>query len=140
VLEFSYGGAFSSQTRYVADGVRACREIGEPRKFRDGSTRYPVTQQLQVVPPPERWTAFWQTVNRLEVAHWKRQYSSTDVGERIYDGTQWWLTESTLHHALQSEGDNAYPTMGHPKRTTTDDAVFEELRKAFEALLKVSNP
>jgi hypothetical protein len=136
-LDFGYGGAFSSQARYVADGVRACREIGEPRQLRDGSTHYPVRQQLQVVPPPERWTAFWHTVNRLDVAHWKRQYSSTDVGEFIYDGTQWWLTESTVHRSLQSKGDNAYPTIGRPKRTTTDAAAFEELRKAFDALLNI---
>jgi hypothetical protein len=139
ILDFSYGGAFSSQTRYIADGVRACREIGEPCRRPDGVTDYSVKRQVEVTPPAARWTRFWRTVNSLDVAHWKPEYSPQDVGKTVFDGTQWSLEFSTLSGTSQSTGDNAYPTIGRPKTTTLDDAAFRKLQEAFEALFDCQN-
>jgi hypothetical protein len=135
VVDFGYGGAFSTQTRYVADGVRACRENGEPRKRRDGATHYPLTRQVEVVPSAERWTAFWRAIDYLGVSHWKPEYSLEEIGEEAFDGTQWSVSFSTLRATSESRGDNAYPTIGHPKRTTSNDAAFRKLQEAFEALI-----
>lgn len=137
VLDFSFGGAFSSQTRYIADGVRACREIGQPRQLRDGATDYALKRQVQVFPSPDRWTAFWCTTDHLDVAHWKPRYSPAIVGVTVFDGTQWWLRTSTLRRSSQSKGDNAYPTIGRPEETTTNAAAFTALKNAFEALLNI---
>jgi hypothetical protein len=134
VLYFSYGGAFSPQTRYVADGVRACREIGEPYQRRDGVTNYLIKRQVVIIPSSERWRAFWRTMHHLDVAHWKSRYSPEEVGETISDGTHWWLSTSALHGTSRSNGDNAFPTIGHPQQTTTDAAAFDALQNAFEAL------
>jgi hypothetical protein len=135
VLDFSYGGAFSPQTRYVADGIRACCEISQPRQRRDGATDYSIKRQLVVFPSPERWRAFWSTIDHLDVTQWKPQYSPEEAGVTVFDGTQWWLSISSLRFTTQSKGDNAYPIIGQPKRTTTDTAAFDELQQAFEALL-----
>ena len=134
VVNLSFGGAFCPQTRYVVDGVRACREICKPRLY-SGGCDYPISSQVEVFPPAERWRSFWQTVDRLGLEDWKHEYSPHDVGETIYDGMQWWLTVSTLNGVSESQGSNAYPTLGHPKRTTTNDAAFVELEKAFKELL-----
>jgi hypothetical protein len=91
--------------------------------------------QIRARPTPEQWKAFWQTLGRLKVTQWKPQYSPQDLGSVAYDGTQWAVTTSNIHHTSQAKGDNAYPKIGRPERTTPEDAAFRELHTAFEMLL-----
>lgn len=74
-------------------------------------------------------------MNRFHLADWKAEYLPEDAGETISDGTQWQVTVSTKHGFSTSRGDNAYPSAGRVMRTSTESAVFDDLMKAFEALV-----
>ena len=135
VVELSFGGAFGEQGRYVADGIHVYQEVGQPRRRSDGSYDYPLKRQVEASPTNEQWKKFWNTLKRLEVAHWKQEYSPSDIGMTVNDGIQWRLKISTRTTHLVSEGDNAYPLYSHPEKTTLDNVTFSTLTRAFEELL-----
>ena len=139
VLDFSFGASFQSshsQTRFVADGVRACLEYCDAKQIRFGANNDLLPKyRVLVVPSSEKWTAFWHGVDRLGAKGWKHEYSPEDVGATVLDGMQWQLKVATRDHTRVSNGFNAFPKVAEVKQTTLDDQAFKELQKLFNELL-----
>ena len=57
-----------------------------------------------LVPPPERWIAFWEKVESLGVWKWKREYSRD-----MLDGSCWSLDLEHEGRRLSTRGFNAWP-------------------------------
>lgn len=68
-----------------------------------GYGHYPNVYTL-VVPPPERWIAFWKKVDSLGVWKWKPEYYRP-----MLDGSNWSLDLEHEGRRLASRGSNAWP-------------------------------
>jgi hypothetical protein len=139
VIEFGFGGAFNNQTRFVADGIHVCEEISVPSTA-GGTTTYELHTQREATPSAEQWKQFWCRVNRLQISAWKPKYAPSDLGMTIFDGSQWYLTLTTQRRTTKSSGDNTYPAIGHPKRTTLKGTTCDDLIHAFQELLDSKRP
>ena len=133
------------RVHFVADGKTVVREEYPPeaRGYHGG-----LAAREWRRPIPEQWAAFWRVVDRLQMPAWKPEYDQGDLpagpgGEHIYisEGTDWRTRISISGHRQESKGFAAFPTIGQPKRATSDfqsgsHSGIAALEDAFEQLLK----
>src|SRR5436190_17757338 len=63
-----------------------------------------------ITPTPAQWRKFRETLDVLDVWHWRSDYSN----ETIRDGTQWQLTLEYTDRAVKTGGSNAFPKQFDP--------------------------
>jgi len=134
IFTFFYSGWGAERRTYMADGEQVSREIDMPDPSQGGKPT--LAEQAETYPSPEQWRAFNREIDRLDVLYWKRKYDPMDVGSLVSDGTIWALSLTMGKVSVKSRGDNAYPTIGHPERTTLEMDAFEHLVQAFETLMR----
>ncbi len=135
VISLSYGGAWTPQTRYIVDGVHACREISSPHTdTRTGITSFAVSKQEEVIPSAEQWQVFWKIVRELRVPEWRSSYTAKQLGYYVFDGLQWYLRYSQRSKERVTDGDNAYPVRSDPYTLTLKSDSLDALASAFDSL------
>ncbi|WP_348544151.1 hypothetical protein [Chthoniobacter sp.] len=94
----------------------------------------PVVQRRRM-PSEVEWKKFWQTMDSLHLWDWKASYYDPDM----MDGHAWRMSCCIHSHRIKSDGSNAYPRLGHPQKTTSDNAAFSRLTSALEKLVDPGN-
>lgn len=79
---------------------------------------------------------FLEAMNQMQVWRWKKNYDPQDIGETIYDGTDWHLVIEYRDRKIDTGGANAGPKPGRPQKTSTDWNVWnKELDDAISILV-----
>lgn len=135
---------FGGDYTFTADGVNVTKEVLKWSDMMD-SSKPRVPQKSEVMPDKKAWDDFWETVNQLKLETWRQKYSTDDLTVktenggfsevRVMDGMSWSMSFTRQQQSNSSEGHNAYPTVGDPKKTTLDEAVVSKLASAFDKLL-----
>jgi hypothetical protein len=107
------------------------------RTIPDAGFRRKDMTQKRARPNAEQWATFWETLRRLRVQDWKNDYSPPQT---IFDGHEWAFRCWTGLLDVRSGGQNAYPELLDPQKTTMDNAAFSRLTEALENLLNAPAP
>ena len=116
VLNFSIGGFSGGYERIIWQNDKLYHHC-------DGNFVEGLEEDF-TIPSTKDWDEFWDTVDKLKVWSWKKDYNNDDV----LDGTQWELTiKREGRRKRRIFGSNAYP---EPKGT------FNSFIKALNKLSK----
>lgn len=95
-----------------------------------------------ISPDEERWTAFYQVIDRLRVWEWRAKYSPQDVDPKMFvdDGMQWTFAIQKAGRIVASRGDNAVPSLENPTKTVADmrTIFFSKKNSLYELRLALA--
>ena len=119
-------------TSYDAKGDSIVKRVTGSKYSKDE-----VEEEKSRRPSTEEWNRFWATLSQLRVQDWKNEYSPQQLSPAliIYDGHQWTFTCRRGDFDVRLSGQNAYPELANPQKTTRDNAAFSLLTEALENLV-----
>ena len=107
-------------------------------KWQNGFLNYSASKDgkmidsAKIIPSPDQWKEFRNTLDRLDVRKWHDDYYNPN----IFDGTQWSLEITYLDFNLKINGSNSYPEAnGKPNNDPMGSKEFDKYLKAVETLL-----
>jgi len=80
-----------------------------------------------ILPTPQEWQNFWETMDKLDVWSWSKQYDNKD----IVDGIQWSFKIKVGKKKMSARGSNSYP----PDVIFDQTAQFKNFCDAISLLL-----
>lgn len=127
---------FTLREQYALGGQYTWRLKESELRFR-GEGRFKGMVNQRIPAGDERVSEFVDVLNLLEVWKWRSNYSPSELGFEVLDGSAWWFSANCGSLQVECGGENAYPSFADPSLSSTSRGRFACLSAALYACFDI---